>query len=271
MDENEQLWHGRLLKCFAAARAWESRITAPDEVEAGSSLASDDKGLVTAPVRGAAWAGLLSAVDHLALMADLARDELNMRPASLFTPTRAALLGASQAVWVLTGGRPTRRARALAIAEDERAQHRKFLRDYTNDDYAKANFTQGFMGEMGDLVRRLTTEIARLRELQKEHPKISSGATTMMREAADYLTKASTPGDEWTRFALAYEWRVASAATHGRTWPVFVRQTERFKTEDGEIRSFTTSAEELGRAVGAATLMTSEAWRLWDLRRVKQR
>lgn len=270
MDENEQMWHDRLLKCFAVARAWEPRIAAPDEVEAGSSLAGDDKGLATAPVRGAAWSGLLSAVDHLALMADLARDELNMRPTSLFTPTRAALLGASQAVWVLTGDRATRRARALAIAEDERSKHRKFLWDYTNDHYAKANFNQKFIGEMGDLASKLTAEISRLRQLQKEYPKIESDATTMMREAAEHLTKASSPEDQWTRFALAYEWRVASAAAHGRSWPVFVRQTEKFKTADGELRSFTTSADELGRAVGAATLMTSEAWRLWDLRRVKQ-
>jgi hypothetical protein len=73
------------------------------------------------------------------------------------------------------------------------------------------------------------------------------------------------------RFALAYEWRVASAAAHGRSWPAFVRRTERTKTSDGELRSFTTTLEELVRSVGAATLMTSEAWRLWDLRRVPHR
>src|SRR4051794_23219429 len=129
MDENEEIWHGRLLRCFETARLWAPRIASPDEIEPGSSLAGDYQGLVTAPVRTAAWSGLLSAVDHLALMTDLAEGGLNMRPTSLFTPTRAALLGASQAVWVLSGNRPTRRARALATAEDERGQHRAFLRD----------------------------------------------------------------------------------------------------------------------------------------------
>jgi hypothetical protein len=113
MDESEKLWLGRFERCVEATRAWEPRIAAPDQVTPGSSLAEDDKDLVTAPVRTAAWSGLLSAVDHLALVADLAREELAMRPTSLFIPTRAALLGASQAVWVLSGNRPLRRARGF--------------------------------------------------------------------------------------------------------------------------------------------------------------
>lgn len=270
MGESEQLWAGRIERCFDAALAWSPRIAAPDAVEPGSSLAGDDKELVSAPVRTAAWSGLLSAVDHLALMTDLrGEDGLTMRPTSLYTPARAALLGASQAVWVLGGAtRAIRRARALAIAEDERAQHRKFLWDYTNDAYAKANFSQEIMAEMDDLAARLTVEISRIRALQKDYPKIDSDATSMMRDAAEHLTKGGETGDQWMRFALAYEWRVASAAAHGRSWPVFVRNTEKTKTASGELRSFTTTAGELGRAVGAATLMTSEAWRLWDLRRV---
>lgn len=271
MDESEALWLGRFERCIDAARSWDKRIAAPDPVTPGSSLAGDDKGLVTAPVRTAAWSGLLSAVDHLALMADLARDELNMRPTSLFTPTRSALLGASQAVWVLSGNRTSRRARALAIAEDERSQHRKFLRDYSNDEYAKDNFSQEFMTSVKGLDDDLTAEITRIRELRKALPRIDADATTMMKEAAEHLTKGGSPDDHWMRFALAYEWRVASAAAHGRSWPTMVRRTERTKTEDGELRSFTTSIQELAQSVGAATLMTSEAWRLWDLRRVPHR
>ncbi|ACL42013.1 hypothetical protein Achl_4062 (plasmid) [Pseudarthrobacter chlorophenolicus A6] len=268
MDDSETLWMARLERCFGAARSWEKRLATPDAVTPGSSLAGDDKGLVTAPVRTAAWSGLLSAVDHLALMTDLAREELNMRPTSLFTPTRAALLGASQAVWVLSGNRETRRARALSIAEDERSKHRAFLWDYAKDEYAKANFSQEFMTDLNGQADKLTKQIMRIRELRKGLPKIDSDATTMMREAAAHLTSTASVDDQWMRFALAYEWRVASAAAHGRSWPVFVRKTEKTKTADGELRSFTTSAEELGKSVGAATMMTSEAWRLWDLRRV---
>lgn len=268
MDDDDQEWQARLLRCFDAARIWEPRLASPDTPEPGSSLAVDDKDLVTAPVRTAAWSGLLSAVDHLALMTDLAKDELNMRPTSLYTPARAALLGASQAVWVLTGNRETRRARALSIAEDERAKHRTFLWDYANDDYVKDNFSQEFMADLNDQTAKLSAEITRIRELRKEFPKIDSDATTMMREAAAHLTSTGPVVDQWMRLALAYEWRVASAAAHGRSWPVFVRKTEKTKTANGELRSFTTSAGELGRSVGAATLMTSEAWRLWDLRRI---
>lgn len=158
---------------------------------------------------------------------------------------------------------------ALAIAEDERAQHRRFLWDYTNDEYATGHFDDGFISDLNNQAAGLTKDIARIRELRKEHPKIDSDATTMMREAAQHLAKGGSVDAQWVRFALAYEWRVASAAAHGRSWPAFVRKTEKTKTADGERHSFTTSAEELGRSVGAATVMTSEAWRLWDLRRVK--
>ena len=45
MVESEHLWAARIERCFGAVRAWSLRITAPDEVEAGSSLAGDDKDL----------------------------------------------------------------------------------------------------------------------------------------------------------------------------------------------------------------------------------
>ncbi|WP_190988811.1 hypothetical protein [Pseudarthrobacter sulfonivorans] len=132
----------------------------------------------------------------------------------------------------------------------------------------KDNFSQEFIADLNSQISKLTKEIARIRVLQKELPKIDAEATTMMREAAAHLTSTAPVVDQWMRLAFAYEWRVASAAAHGRSWPVFVRKTEKTKTADGELRSFTTSAGELGRSVGAATLMTSEAWRLWDLRRI---
>lgn len=270
MDKNEQEWHDRILKGFEAARAWEVRIAAPDRIEPGSSLAVDDKGLVSDPVRSAAWSGLLSAVDHLALMADLPGDDgLNMRPTSMYTPARAALLGASQAVWVLSGNRTARRARALAIAEDDCSQHRKFLWDYAKDDFVQANFSREFMDGITSRIDTLTAEITRIRELRKSLPRIGSDATTMMREAAEHLATGGSAVDHGVRLALAYEWRVASAATHGRSWPALERRAEKAETPGGHMLSFTTSAQELGRSVGAAVMMTSEAWRLWDLRRVK--
>ena len=78
MDESEKLWLSRFQRCVGAAQDWVPRLATPDTVMPGSSLAGDDKGLITDPVRTAAWSGLLSAVDHLALMADLARGELKM-------------------------------------------------------------------------------------------------------------------------------------------------------------------------------------------------
>lgn len=172
-------------------------------------------------------------------------------------------------MWVLTGTRPARIAKGLAIAEDERSQHRKFLRDYSNDEYVEANFSEGFRTDVSRLDENLTAEIQKLRALRAGRPyKGSPEATLMMREAAEHLTRAGSPDDQWVRLALAYEWRVASAAAHARSWPMHIRKTESLPlVGGGEIRRMTTSVEELMQSIGAASMMTSEAWRLWDVSR----
>lgn len=117
-------------------------------------------------------------------------------------------------------------------------------------------------------MQRLTDEIQALGALRKAR---SCGgefvSTTMMREAAAHLS-AQEDNDDWLRLALAYEWRMASAAAHARSWPFHVRQTERTPLPGGgELRQLTSSLAEVVQSYGAAVLMTSEAWRLWDLRR----
>lgn len=117
----------------------------------------------------------------------------------------------------------------------------------------------------------MTAEIVRLGGLRKGRPfpgKVTD--TQMMREAAEHLARDGGVNDEWLRLALAYEWRMSSAAAHGRSWPVHVRKTERIPLLDGggEVRRLTSSVQEVTQSVAAATLMASEAWRLWDLRRI---
>lgn len=271
MDPTEEAaWIKRVQRSMSAVRQWESRLPSPDPVEAGSSIATDDMDLPGAPAQSAAWYGISTAVEHLALVADLAKNELTLRPTAIFTTTRAALLGASQAVWVLSGSRKERRERALAVTADERKQHKTFLGGYSDDKFLADVFSQGLRADLDAAVKRLGTELDELAVLRKGSGYGGKFDTTrMMKEAATHLVARDGEDGEWLRLALSYEWRIASAGAHARAWPFFVRPTESTPLEGGgEIRRMTSSIMEVAQSYGAATLMVREAWRLWDLRRV---
>lgn len=266
--DTEETWLNRLQKCVDAVRQWEPRTPGVDEVEEGSLLEQDDGPLPGSPVRAAASYGLVAAVDHLALIADLS-SSLTLRPSSMFTVTRAALMASSQTVWVLSGGQDERRFRALNVATDEHKNHRSYVNDYARDPFVEEQ-APDMVPRLRELAEKLTTKIDSLQEIRRGNPYAGPlQATTMMQEAAEHLaTQHDT--DQWIRLALGHEWRMASAAAHARAWPMHVRATEREPLPNGgEIRRMSASLPEFVQSVGAATLMTSEAWRLWDSHRTR--
>lgn len=240
----------------------------PDPVEPGSSLAADDaleSGYLLSTV---VWYGITTAMDHLLLAADdLTNADAPLRPSAFFTVTRAALLGASQSVWILTGSRTERLNRARSVMADERKLHAVFLSDYTKDPALAEDVSAESLAQAEAMVKRLDKDRKRL--LSARAADGYSGtftSTAMMREAAEHLAGR----DDWQRRALAYEWRMSSAAAHARMWPFHVRPTESTPLPGGggEIRRLSSSLLEAVQSFGAAVLMLNEAWRLWDLRRI---
>lgn len=268
MSEKE-IWLNRLQKCVEATRQWETLTPGLDEVEKGSSLDKDDETLPGSPVRAAASYGLVAAVDHLALIADLSSN-LTLRPSSMFTVTRAALLAASQTVWVLSGTQDERRLRALSVATDEHKNHRAYINDYANDPFV-GEMAPDMVPQLKELAEKLTKKITSLQKIRRGKPYDGQlQATTMMQEAARHLADQND-ADDWMRLALGHEWRLASAAAHARAWPMHIRATDREPLPDGgEIRRMSSSLSEFIQSFGAATLMTSEAWRLWDFQRTQR-
>ncbi|MCQ1986001.1 hypothetical protein [Arthrobacter sp. zg-Y844] len=262
----EGIWIQRLEKCVEAARRWETLTPGIDEVEDGSLLHQDDDGLPGTPVRSAASYGLVASIDHLALIADLSRD-LTLRPSSLFTVTRAALLAASQTVWVLSGTQNERRFRALSVAADEHKNHRSYINDYANDAFIETSAPH-MVPQLKELAERLTTALDSLSEIRRGNPYAGTlQATTMMKEAAEHLA-GEIEMDHWLRLGFTHEWRLASAAAHARAWPMHVRSTDREPLPGGgEVRRMSASLPEFVTSVSAATLMTSEALRMWDSHR----
>ncbi|TNC19778.1 hypothetical protein FHE66_02735 [Georgenia sp. 311] len=239
----------------------------PDPVELGSSLAADDaleSGYLLSTV---AWYGITTAMDHLLLAADdLTNADAPLRPSAFFTVTRAALLGASQSVWVLTGNRTERLNRARSVMADERKLHATFLSDYTKDPVIAKDVSADFLTLIEATVERLDEDKKRLLKARADGGyKGTFESTAMMRAAAQHLAGR----DDWQRRALAYEWRMSSAAAHARMWPFHVRPTDSTPLPGGggEIRRLSSSLQEVVQSFGAAVLMLNEAWRLWDLRR----
>lgn len=265
---DDEMWNVRLKRSVEAAQQWEHRTPGLDDVDERSSLNKDDSPFPNNPVRSAASYGLIAAIDHLGLAADLSSFPTK-RPSSIFTVTRAALLGASQAVWVLSGTRTQRRLRALSVAGDERKMHRSYVNGYARDSFIR-RIAPEEARQLGDLAEKLTTEMQSVHGLLRGTPYAGDfKSTTMMAEAAEHL--ASQPDmDDWLRLALGHEWRMASAAAHARAWPLHIRETHRESLSNGsEVRTLRSTLPEVVQAVGAATLMTNEAWRLWDLRRAR--
>lgn len=267
MSEDE-VWKVRLHKSVVAVRQWELRTPGLDTVDKHSSIDKDDDPLPGSPVRTAASYGLIAAIDHLGLAADLSGTS-SQRASSMFTITRAALLGASQAVWVLSGNREERRLRALSVESDEHRMHRSYINGYAKDSFIRESAPDE-VRELGVLAEKLTKEIRLLREIRRGTSYAGDfQSSRMMAEAAAHLS-LQPETDEWLRVALGHEWRMASAAAHARAWPLHVRPTQRELLANGdEIRTMKTTLAEVAQAVGAATLMTNEAWRLWDLRRTR--
>lgn len=291
--DSEEVWFDRLLRAKEAVAGWADRTREVEQVEPGSRIAKVDDEFPSAPLREGAWIGLLTATDHLGQMADLISPTMSMRPFAHLTLLRPALLGASQTVWLLCGTARERRSRALLVQLDERQQHRSFINSYRLDPFVQTHFSEGFRGNLDELWTKLTTSAkAAEREFHLGAPEKQSSklvATKVITEAASYLTQridqaeekmpladtllegsSSSARREFLRLAFSYEWRLSSAAAHAKMWPYFVRDAINEEHQDRRVRKMTTSVQELATSIIIATLMTSEAWRLWDQLRLRQ-
>lgn len=86
----------------------------------GSDLHADDGVWPYSPPSEVARAGIVSALDHLGLVAEMLNEGLDAPPFATQSLLRGGLVGACQALWILACDDPmVRRARALRLAEEE--------------------------------------------------------------------------------------------------------------------------------------------------------
>lgn len=197
---------------------WE-QIPGPFLPGSGSELRGDDYDWPPCGVSQVAWAGLQVAVDNLqAIRFHLDAPKLDRPRHFLFahlTLCRAALVGASQTVWVLAPDkRDTRVERARTVVAYTQTQHERYLKalkTYESEPHAGT-----------DAVCRATHVQLRMRELNNkrmlEGQSGTLNTTHMIREAAQHVFGV----DMAEEAVLA--WQEGSGATHGLIWQVLGQQ-----------------------------------------------
>lgn len=264
--DDEDPWLDRIQRSVNAIHDWEQRTQQPESPEPDSLLAKDDQLHPKHPASLVAWSSISAAVDHLGLAADSLEREggARLRPTAFYSVCRSALVAGSQAVWVMSGTRQQRLDRVRWCEAEEHLGRTQLLKDYLKEPAFRDDVTDEFHAEAKALLDRGT----------KRRKEVLTGldtrdfSVTKMLESVAALVAAD---DRWLARAYAFEWRMSSGGAHARLWPHELRpghQLPVLGTTD-TLRYTTGSTETYGQSLGAATLVTSEAFRLWDLRRVR--
>ncbi|MBH0007907.1 hypothetical protein [Salinibacterium sp. SWN1162] len=192
---------------------WRLRAHRVEEPERGSELAVDDEIFQHMAISQLARLSLTAAGEHLRLALD-AINAKQLYPSSHFTVLRGALVGASQAVWILgPQNRDVRRERGLTVLSEMYAQMDKYYAflDSTGlepDDRADLDDQRLWLGERRD-------DVVSIR-----HTGATLKLTEVIGAAADYAF-ADLP----SRDAARRLWREMSADAHVLGWSLFQRTT----------------------------------------------
>lgn len=266
-DEPEDAWIARIERCLEAVGKWQERTSEAESPDLGTRLADDDQRNPSFRPSTLVWGSIGSAVDHLGLAEDSIRREGggHLRPMAFYTVCRGALVAASQAIWVMTGSREVRLRRIRLLELEENYSFREFLNDYARDEHLAEDTSQ----ELVDQVKAKAQATAdRHKALQKElKPQRGEySVTRTLKDAAQEVQEDLDKEDRWLRRAYMFEWRAASGDAHARLWPRSFRPRVDIPLigEGARLRVITGTTETYGQSLGAATMATSHALRLWD-------
>lgn len=266
--EDAKTWEPRLNRMFDAVEGWEARIEqAPTVPVPGSSLADEDRTFPVMPVSQVAYNGLVSAVEHLDYFRSSFQTTGRLYPAANYTVIRSALMGSAQAVWVL--GPPTSEARighALEIAIDSYNQERKRVGAATELTAEQQGVAEKLIGTLD---ARLDAAAAVAAGMGKDTANIRKWKLDMTRviaEAVALVFLDDNPDAELLRSGAGMLWRSQSGHAHGTPGSRLSLINRDDIVSDGGAHwgAATSSFEQVATAFTAATLITNEAWRLYD-------
>jgi len=192
---------------------WRLRAHSVEEPERGSDLAIDDEIFPHMAISQFARTSLALASEHLRLALEAIKAR-QIYPSAHFTVLRGALVGASQAVWILgPEDRGQRRERALTVLAEMYAQmnkYYKFLDSTQLDDSDRANLDD----------QRLWLSQRQTGVTEARTTNASLNLTNVIGAASNYAFANSAH-----REAVQWLWREMSADAHVLGWSLFQRST----------------------------------------------
>lgn len=211
MGDDELL--ARLRDTFPVLDRWRDHLARSTVPSAGSELASLDARWRYVPASSVAALGLGSAREHLHAVRLLV-EAGELFPSATSTLCRAALVGAAQATWLLSGDdHDTRLRRALSLALEDYRQH------------INAGDATIASGEHVQLNPKAVQELERLRRRRNEIGLVLAelGGPLKINLTDDVLPAAimATPGDDEFHAGALLRWRSMSGAAHSLMWHHF--------------------------------------------------
>lgn len=264
--ENNE-WLRRLDRISELVDAWRKRAENPVSPEPGSSLAADS--VAGLSVENPVWYSMCVSSEHLDFAIDAMRATSTMYPTAYMTVARTAFVAAVNAVWVLAPPtRQERRERALRLrADDLRVQITSF-RDMQipkgkPEEARTALLDQ--LRERQDGLQKVATALG----VQEDVAKMRFHQTG----AIDWVAQHMHGVDEDLLIGATQAiWRSGSAAAHAQYHFGIMRldRNEVLREDSGGsiVRLRGDLHKDVGPAIAAATMTLSEAFRLYDLRRV---
>lgn len=248
----------RIRDTFPDLDRWDARTTAGFVPEPGSPLALDDEDWRWWRMSQLALGGLAAAQDHL----EAIRVHIEARRGfALATDTmlRGALLGASQAVWLLA---PEDREKRLDFARCAAAEmykrHREFLGDLRKTISEPHEGTEKVYAHV----------VEREKQLQEKRDAAGQARQFDNTNIVERAAAAAFGKDSVTEARTV--WRSLSGASHGLVWPMFGRTgTEQTGAADGDGIAEFRSGGNLDASLNAYMLayhLSSKGWDLLDLR-----
>ena len=218
LTESERAALTQMLDTAPDLDRWRLRAHRVEIPESGSDLAIDDEIFPYMAISQLARMSLVLAGEHLRLALDAIQAK-QLYPSSHFTVLRGALVGASQAVWILgPEDRGQRRERALSVLAEMYTQMGKYY-----GFLAGTHLDQDDQGSLDDQRTWLSARQASVAAVRTG--KASLNLTEVIGAASDHAF-ADGPRQEGARRL----WREMSADAHVLGWSLFQRSN--FGTAD---------------------------------------
>ena len=245
-----------ILDCEPHLRLWQDRVRTHEEPERGSELQLDDAVFPRHRISEICRYSLATSGEHLRLAID-AIHRSNVYPGAHYTAVRGALVGASQAVWILSPDVPgLRQSRGhCAISESDKylVKHYERALKMPGWDVAMRTRIEGQIAYMQD--RR--TQLARIRSDNN-----SLNVTSMIEEVA----RQEFTSDQAVNIVL--EWTRMSSDAHVLGWGSAQRAPAGVPvpgTAD-DIRPLQGNLQQLAEPFIASYMLLKQGWSLFDRR-----